>query len=263
MALDLSSLKKSQPEANPLILLYGVAGVGKDTLAAEFPNAVRIKTADENVPKGVEIPEIEVSTYAQLDDTFAALATQEHGFDTLIISSLDGIEQVIWANTCAQNNWANIEQVDYGKGYVAADADWAQFLSDLRLLRKRRNMTIVIVGHTEIGKFDDPASAAYSRYLPNLHKRARDLVIDAADITAFVNYRVSITKEKGDFGKEKTTAGGAGQRIIYLEERPGFIAKNRYGMPPEVAFKKGDGWKALVKAGLPAPAAREAAAEAA
>jgi hypothetical protein len=43
-----------------------------------------------------------------------------------------------------------------------------------------------------------------------------------------------------------------------LEERPGFIAKNRYDMPSEITFVKGKGYTSLAKYFAPAPAEKAA-----
>ncbi|MBR0883873.1 hypothetical protein JQ608_43935, partial [Bradyrhizobium liaoningense] len=50
---------------------------------------------------------------------------------------------------------------------------------------------------------------------------------------------------------------GGGTRWMFLEERPGFIAGNRFSMPAEMQFKKGEGYAALAKY-LPAPLAEAA-----
>lgn len=248
MAVSLASLQKSRPPKDPITVLYGVAGVGKDTLASEFPNPVLICTPGENPPAGVEVDTFpEVGTFAGLMETFEALFNEDHSFGTLAISALAGIERMVWSETCRRNGWKSIEEPGYGRGYVEADAVWGEVLDALRALREQKEMKIVLIGHTEIKNFDDPASSSYSRYQPNLHKRAADPVLAAADIVAFVNFRVSIKVEKGQFGAEKKAADGVGQRILYLEERPGFIAKNRYGMPAEVTFTKGKGYQALAK----------------
>lgn len=248
MALTLASLKKSTPPKHPITFLYGVAGVGKDTLASEFPSPVLICTPGENPPEGVSIDTFgEISDFATLNSAFVALFQEEHSFKTLVISAAAGLEKIVHAETCRREGWKTLEDPGYGKGYVAAEAVWDEVLEPIRALRAEKGMMIVLIGHTEIKNFDDPASASYSRYQPNLHKRAAEPVLAAADIVAFVNYRVSIKTEKGAFGSEKKEANGVGQRIIYLEERPGYIAKNRYSMPPEIKFEKGKGFAALAK----------------
>lgn len=248
MAISLSSLKKTTAKPNPFILLYGVEGVGKDTLASEFPSPVLVCTPGENPPAGVEIDTFgELNGYAELMGAFESLFTEDHSFKTLIISAADGVERMIWKETCVRNKWASIEEPGYGKGYVEADAVWIEFLDAVRALGRDKSMTVILIGHTEIKNFDDPASTSYSRFQPNFHKRAADMVKSAADIIGFVNYRVSIKTEKGAFGAEKKEANGVGQRVVYLEERPGFIAKNRYSMPEQVMFDRGKGYAAIAK----------------
>lgn len=251
MAISLASLKKTTSKPNPLIFLYGVEGVGKDSLAAEFPSPVLIQTPGENPPSDVTVDSFgEVKDFETLMGAFEALFAEEHEFATLIISAADGIDRIAQAEACKRNGWQSIEDPGFGKGYVEAESVWGEILEPIRALgfptaEGGKGMTVILIGHTEIKNFDDPASTTYSRYLPNLQKRAGDLVRASADVIAFLNYRVSIKVEKTGFGQEKKEAAGAGIRMIYLEERPGFIAKNRYSMPSELRFDKGKGYKAL------------------
>lgn len=253
MAISLASLKKTTAKPHPLIFLYGVEGVGKDSLAAEFPAPVLIQTPGENPPSGVSIDSFgEVKDFDTLMGCFEALFAEEHAFKTLIISAADGIDRIAQAEACKRNGWQSIEDPGFGKGYIEAEAVWTEILEPISALgvpvaEGGKGMNVIIIGHTEIKNFDDPASTTYSRYLPNLQKKAGDVLKPAADIIAFLNYRVSIKVEKAQFGQEKKDVAGAGVRMIYLEERPGFIAKNRYDMPAEIRFEKGKGYTALAK----------------
>jgi hypothetical protein len=241
-------------------LLYGPEGVGKDTLAAEFPNPVLIQTPGENPPTGVSIDSFgTIEDFNSLMECFGALFTEDHTFGTLVISAADGIERIIQAETCSRNGWSSIEEPGYGKGYTEADSVWEEFLAPIRELNKPvadggKGMAVVLIGHTEITKFDDPVVGPFNRYFPNLHKRASEMVREGADIIGFLAHRVSIVKEKGSFGKDEKKAEGSGTRVLHLEERPGFIAKNRYDMPESINFQRGKGYAALAKY-LPAVAA--------
>jgi hypothetical protein len=248
MAISLSSLTKTTGKPNPLVLIYGPEKVGKTTLASEFPNPVLIQTAGENTPEGVSIDSFgHVDDFDTLIGAFEALFSEEHSFKTLIVDAVDGVERIIWAETCKRNNWSSLEEPGYGKGYVEADRVWNEFFSALRGLNDAKGMMVVLIGHVEIKPFEDPASGTYSRFQPNLHKRASDVVKASMDIIAFVNQRTSIVKEKAAFGETKTRAEGVGQRVIYLENRPGFIAGNRYKMPDTITYKEGKGFAELAK----------------
>lgn len=257
MAKSLSSLKSSQSDDPPIVLIYGSGGMGKTTLAAEFPSPLYLHTAGESTPTGIDIPAEEIESYDDITDLLGELITTDHGFKTVIIDSLDGLEPLVWAKTVLRldatmdKKIASIEDPGYGRGYVEADRDW-QYLVDGFLALQKNGIATVMLGHPEIQRFDSPTSDPYSRWTPRLHKRANALLREKSDIVAFVQQRTSI-KEKEVARQTKVARGvGSGERQIMLEERPGFIAKNRYGMPAELQFKKGEGYTTLSQF-FPAP----------
>ena len=252
MAKSLSSLRSTKSDKPPLVVVYGVHGVGKTQLASEWPSPLYLNTAGETPPSDVEMQTPgTMETYEEVLDIISDLLTTEHGHKTLIIDSLDGMEPLVWAHVCKQNGWQTIEDAGFGKGYVAADAPWRDFLAGLAAL-KRAGIAVVLLAHTDIFRFDSPTSDPYSRYGIKLHKRAAALVQEAADIVGFVNYRVTLKQADAGFNKKVTHGEGGGDRQIHLEERPGFLAKNRYSMPATMPLKKGDGFTSLSKF-FPAP----------
>ncbi len=120
MAYDLSQLKTTKAQHPPRILIYGPPGLGKTSLATEFPDPI-ILDIEQGVPMGVEIPTFgAVESFDQVMDAMKALYTGEHKFRTLIIDTLDRLEPLVWEGVCAKNGWKSIEDPGYGKGYVAA-----------------------------------------------------------------------------------------------------------------------------------------------
>jgi len=248
VAISLSSIKKVTTSTAPFVVFYGVPGIGKTGLAAEAPDSVWIQMQGENPPAGVELQGwADLTSYGEVVEAIGALISEEHTFKTLVIDAATGLEAAIWKEACARNGWKTIEDPGYGKGYVIAAAIWAELLDGLNVLRRERNMSIVIIAHCEIFRFDSPTTDPYSRYKIDVHKSALPLIEAGADLIAFLNYRVTLKEKDVGFNKKVGHAEGGGSRVIYVEERPGFIAKNRYGMPSELSFKKGEGWSALAK----------------
>jgi len=249
MSISLKSLKKTAPKANPFGLIYGVEKVGKTALACEAPAPVMVQTPGENPPAGIEVDTFgEIKTLDEFFDAVGALISDDHEFKTFIIDAADGLERLVYDAACKRNNWQSIEDPGFGKGYVEALNIWTnEVLAALSDLREARGMNVLMIAHAEIFKFDSPTSDSYSRYRPNLRKGVVDAIQAGADFIAFVNHRVSIKKEDAGFNKTTNRGEGAGLRVIYLDERPGFIAGNRYDMPSEINFKKGEGWAALAK----------------
>lgn len=252
MAISLGSLNTTKNEKPPIGVLYGVHGVGKTELASEFPDPYYLPTLGEEPPDGVEMPSPgSAETFGEVLDVIEWLLTAEHDRKTLILDSLDGLEPLVWAEACSRNGWANIEDAGFGKGYVAADDVWRELIGGIQALRSA-GIATVLIAHTEITRFDSPTSDPFSRYGIKLHKRASALVQEAAQFVAFINYRHTLKEKEVGFNKKVSHAEGSGERQIHLEERPGFLAKSRYGTPPSLTFKKGQGWAKLAEF-MPAP----------
>lgn len=255
MAIQLGSLNSTKNNKPPIGVIYASGGVGKTTLAAEFPDPYYLPTLGEEPPDDIELPTPGTAeTFSEVLDVVEWLLTAEHDRKTFIIDSADGLEPLVWAETCARNGWDNIEDPGFGRGYVAADDVWRELIGGIKALRDA-GIAVLLIAHTDITRFDDPTSDSYSRYGIRLHKRASALIQEAAQFVAFINFRKSLREKEVGFNKKVTHGEGSGERIIHLEERPGFLAKSRYRTPPQIAYKKGQGWEKLSEF-MPAPTGR-------
>jgi hypothetical protein len=106
-------------------------------------------------------------------------------------------------------------------------------LSAITAIRDKHGVAIVMICHTMIERVDDPRAPTYTSYQPKLHKRARALVMDACDIVGFLAEDLRTITDDGGF-RERTRAAAGGGRYLFVEGRPAFAAKNRYGMPEKI-----------------------------
>ncbi|MBS7790281.1 ATP-binding protein [Roseococcus sp. SDR] len=260
MAISLASLRRGAAPVPPRLLVYGVAGVGKTSLAASAPDPVFLQTEDGLGT--IDMPSFGLlRSYADVQDALDALYSGEHGFRTVVLDSLDWLEPLVWQRTAEINGWKDIEQPGYGKGYLAAQDVWRGFLDGMNLLRSDRGMGIILIAHCDIRRFDSPETEPYDRYVIKLQQRAAALVQEHVDAVLFANYRVSTVKTDVGFKKSVTRGVSGGDRLLHTTERPAFLAKNRFGLPDSMPLD----WPALA-AGIPfytqQPAAPAAAGDA-
>lgn len=241
MAISLLSLSTTQSMRPPLLTVYGTAGVGKTTFGFSAPNPVGLLTED-----GLGLIQATVfplfRTFSDVLAGMDALINEAHDFETAVIDSLDWLEPLIWAEVCRQQGINSIEEVGYGKGYTFAIDLWRnEYIARLNRLRDERGMGVVQIAHALIKRFDSPETEPYDRYEIKLHAKAAALIQEHSDAVLFANYKVATTKSNVGFGKQVNRAVGTGQRVLYTQERPAFLAKNRYNLSPELPLE----WNAL------------------
>jgi hypothetical protein len=222
----------------PIIAVYGPEGVGKTTLSSRFPHAVHL-LLEEGLPTGVEVQA--VGRVPDLGGVIAALKwlyEAEHPFRTLVVDTLDALEALILAHVCRENRWQTIETPPYGKGWVAVDIEWRRVLGALDHIRRKRGMAIVLLAHSSVERIDDPRAPSYTSYQLRLHRRGRALVMDACDLVGFLSTDIHVVSEDRGFGHERARADGGSQRYLFVEARPAFAAKNRYGMPAKLPIDR-------------------------
>lgn len=248
MALNWEEAPQDTIDNEPAFcVFYAGAKSGKTTLASEFPAPLYVRTGKgERAPAGVTMKSFGVSeSYQDVVDQADWMLEAEHDRKTYVLDSADGLEQHIFAEVCSKNKVASIEEIPYGKGYSQASEIWHEFIAKMLEL-KEAGFYVVVIAHVKAKTVPGVTTDSYPRYMPNLRDDAIGIVVDAADLIGFLHQRVSIKKEDVGFKKTNTRGEGGGDMLIAVQERPGFIAGNRYDIEkPTLPFKRGEGFRAL------------------
>jgi len=143
------------------ILLYGIHGVGKSTWAATAPRPIFL-----NIEDGLD--DIDCAHTDHIIDhggvigAISWLIQNGQDFDTVVIDTLDWLEQLVFKQVAESKGEGNIEDIGYGKGYTFALKSWDFLLKGLEELRKR-GKTIILLAHARISRFNDPNGESYDR----------------------------------------------------------------------------------------------------
>ena len=241
----------------PRLLVYGIEGIGKSTLAAGAPGPIFIPTEDGlDQIDCASFPVAE--TFGDVQAALQALIQEDHDYQTVVIDSLDWLERLIWDVLCEQYGVSSIEKVDggYARGYTNALTHWRAVLNDLNALRTQRGMCVILLAHAKVEKFEDPEHSAYDRYSPRLHKHATALINEWVDAVLFATRKIITKTEDAGFNRKRTIADGLGQdggdRVLRTVGSPACVAKNRFGLQAELPLS----WPELMAGLLAAPAAR-------
>lgn len=238
------SLITSGPRQDPpRIVLYGDQGIGKTEWASHAPGCVYIPV--ESGLGRLTVPAFpQPGDYQDVLDDIEALRTGEHNYRSLVLDTLDAMEPMLFAAVANRYGKENIEAFGYAKGYMTfAPLEWRNFLDSLDALRAERGMAIILIAHAAASKFEPPDADPYDRWTMRLNKWTQPIVEDWADAIFFAKYTTTVVTRG-----ERTRGIGDGSRSIYTSERPAWKAKNRWGLPEQLPYEKGQGWAAFMAA---------------
>ncbi len=221
------------------VLVYGVAGVGKTTFAAQFPKPLFIdldrgseKLDVERVDGLKEWPEV-VATLTEIALTLSR--GEEFPYQTIVIDTADKAAEMCTRYICNRDGKKNIEDYGYGKGYgflaAAFSADmlaWTQAIVDA-------GVNVVIVGHAMQRQAVNPDTAeAYDHWelkLPGKNANSIGaLVKEWADMVLFAYQTTDVVNKDG-----KKVARNL-RRMMRTQTSPFADAKSRFDLPEVLPF---------------------------
>jgi len=207
------------------VVIYGVEGVGKSTLASQFPNPLFIDveggTSQLNVRR-LQRP----NTWTELLSMIAEVAKTPEICKTLILDTCDWAEQLCLEHILAKYNQSSIESFGYGKGYQILAEEFGQLITAMNACITA-GINVVALAHSKQRKVELPdQTGAYDHYEMKLSRQVSPILKEWADLLLFCNFEtILITTEN------KTKKATGGRRVMYTSHSPVFDAKNRHGLP--------------------------------
>lgn len=222
------SITRGRQAAPSKTVLYGTEGIGKTTLAAQFPGALILDTEDGS--RRLDVARVSCGDFAAVEAAMHDLCRDPQGFQTVVIDSVDWAERSLIDSIVRGAGKKSIEDFGFGKGYVFVQERTAKFLALADQL-VARGMHVVMVAHAAVKRTSPPDQTdGFDRYELKLSKQTAPLFKEWADLLLFCNYRTKLIE--GADGRKKGLGGR--ERIMFAERSAAFDAKNRYGLPAEL-----------------------------
>ena len=231
------------------VLLYGIEGVGKTSMAADAEAPVFL-AAEDGVRNLSPVPDCvpEIRSWGDVLDALEMLRAEDHGYRTVVIDTLDWLDGLLRDEICRRNGWSVEEFGDYGRGLKVTPDEWRKVLNALKRLEDERQMAAVVIAHARTKNFRNPAGADYLRWEPNLMGDLAPALWKAwAHSVLFATYEAGVSVEARGKEPESLKRGkgwSTGARIAHTAWNAAWDAKNRYSLPETLPLS----WEEYVRA---------------
>jgi hypothetical protein len=226
-----TQLITGKQELPPRICIFGGHGIGKSTIASQFPKPIFISTEDGLASLDVvSFPRAE--TVDDVAQNIRTLIKEDHDFKTVVLDSVDWLVEPLITGDIESKHDA--KELAYGKGQMMIAEAFRELLSGFDVLRKKRDMNVVLIAHSSIVRYEDPRSEPYDRYQPKLPNRCNALLQEWVDVLAFAGFRIIVKKSDVGFNNSVTRGITTGERLLHMIENPAYVAKNRYNCPDTI-----------------------------
>jgi len=213
------------------IILYGPEGIGKSTLANQFPSPVFIDT--EGGTNWMNVDRLICASWRDVLDSIKFLKTEKHTFKTVVFDTADWAERLCTQYICSSANKLGLSSFDHGKGYLLLDEEFGRMLASLNNLIGS-GMHIIFVAHAAVKSMTLPdESGSFDHWELKCSKRISPLLKEWAEAVLFVNYKITVTENEVG----KTKAIGGRKRIIHTQHTAAYDAKNRSDLPDQIPFE--------------------------
>lgn len=217
-------------------VIYGAEGIGKTTLAAQFPQPLFIDT--EGSTKQLDVARLPAPSSWEMLMQELDFVRDKRPCATLVIDTVDWAEQLCIADLCAKNGKSGIEDFGYGKGWEFEKESFGKFLNKLTEVINA-GINVTLTAHAALRKFEQPDEmGSYDRWEMKLGSKTTNkispLIKEWADIVLFCNYKTMVVQTDKE-GKKHKAQGN--RRVMYTQHHSCWDAKNRYGLPEEIPME--------------------------
>ena len=165
---------------------------------------------------------------------------------TVVIDTASSVNIMIGENVTKAAGKDTFADMGFNTGWEKSLFQWRKVIEKCVNIQMLGG-NVLFVGHSNISKHKTPEGDDYGKTQPDLFHRegvsSRDLLVNQCNFVFYMKTQM-ITVKKGKGVMSKTVAATDSiepDRILYTDERSGFVAKNRYTMDSQYVIKEGEG----------------------
>jgi len=263
---DYSELMTDPEDGPATMTFFGDAGMGKNALAATFPNGVAIRAEDGFKGEAGKIAKANgmkllpvLSSVEDLWDQMKWLITKPHDYKNLVVDGTSRLDVMFTEEIMKTDGKTNLAQCagGYGAGFQVLYGMHQRFRKACQVLQDKRGMNIIFLAHADTDKIEPPDMAGYSKYVMKITSNNKvncaDPYVNDADIVGFIKLQ-SFTK--GNDGEVKK-AISTGTRELICFATASNVSKNRFGITDPLTVPLGVNPLTGLVPFLPAPKQKE------
>jgi hypothetical protein len=144
------------------ITVYGVHGIGKSTLASQFPEPVFVDTEDGT--SHLQVNRVLVNDYKSLCKALVELRDTNIPCRTAVLDTIDYVELFQRDEVCRAHHIEGIEALPYGKGWVYLAEKFGDFINQYLDPLIAAGIHVVVVGHSNIKRVQLPGLDSFDRW---------------------------------------------------------------------------------------------------
>lgn len=231
-------IRQATPTA-PKLMVYGLSGVGKSTLASKLKNPIFIDM--EGGLNYMDVPRTPTLTtyeafFKVLGELYQAAENGKREYDTIVIDSVDWLVRKI-VEQAAGINKKNLEETlnrsngGYGNGKQVLENHIRTSLLPFLVLLNKNGYGICLIAHADRKVLMNSEGSDVEQIAPK---------IDVNTMNTFVEWCDNVFYLKKDI---------SGERVLVLESDDSALAKNRLSLTGEVKLKDIDINKLLMPKG--------------
>lgn len=209
-----------------ITLIYGVAGVGKTSCAVKYDSNCLVIDF-ENGSLNLDVARVQkehLPDYASFLRIIDELLL-DCPYDTIVVDSLSRLADLMKDEVLAEYKVKSLNKIGYGGGTVAM-VERTEKLMNKFIELKDKGINVILIAHSKIKTFNDPAGESFSRYNLSIPDQCADKIRELSDNVLFATYKY--------FQKDEKRAVSNGERVLLTEWRPAHEAKSRLGLPYEI-----------------------------